>query len=278
MESISAASVDALILCGIKHVFQTGEYITARAGPAVQSYSVSYTLTDSRDRVFHLRHPTSERYLCRELLAFFKGSFRATDGLLQASEAWARYADANGLVWSNYGYYVFYQRVGGITQYEWVLTVLCQNASSRRAVININQVQHKDIDNLDFPCTIAAQFYIRDSVLHCCVLSRSEDLYSGLPYDIAFFSFLNELIAADLTERLQRRVLLGPTTVLCMFTQVYEKNRSHLKSLLQARRELDTNAIRMPPITNAVEVLRDIYTGSAKSAVCDWIRRYADLP
>jgi thymidylate synthase len=277
VKSISAASVDELVLAGIAHVIETGEYINARAGAAIQSYNVAYTLTDSTDRVFHLRHPASERYLCRELLAFFAGSLRVTDGLLQASEAWARYSDSNGLIWSNYGHYVFYQRVGGKTQYEWILAVLSENPSSRRAVINVNQPHHKDPGNLDFPCAIAVQFYVRSDLLHCCVLSRSEDLYSGLPYDIAFFSFLNELIASDLGEKLGRPVFVGPTTVLCMFTQIYEKNRAQLQSLLEKPRASSVNGIRMPEITNASQVLRDIYTGSAESAICRWIRRHADF-
>lgn len=277
MKSISAASVDALVLAGIAHVIETGEHINSRAGAAVQSYNVSYTLTNSTDRVFHLRHPASERYLCREFLAFFAGSLRVTDGLLQASKAWARYSDSNGLIWSNYGHYVFYQRVGGKTQYEWVLAVLSENSSSRRAVININQPHHKDLNNPDFPCAIAAQFYVREDQLCCCLLSRSEDLYSGLPYDIAFFSFLNELIAVDLREKLGRPICVGPTTVLCMFTQVYEKNRTQLQCLLKSSRVSNASGIRMPEITSASEVLRDIYTGSAESAVCRWIRTHADL-
>src|SRR5579885_383421 len=277
MHVISAASVDQLVLAGIDHVLQTGEHIGARAGSAIQSYNVAYTLTDSNDRVFHLRHPASERYMCRELLAFFRGSLRAADGLLHASRRWAQYSDSNGLIWSNYGHYVFYERVHGMTQYEWVLAVLSRNASSRRAVININQAYHKDITNSDFPCAISLQFYIRHDTLHCCILSRSEDLYSGLPYDMAFFSFLTELVAVDLGTRLGRFLAVGTTTVLCTFTQIYERNKPHLEALRKRAQDEEVSAIRMPAISDPTQVIRDIYNDSAESAVIRWIRSYAEL-
>jgi thymidylate synthase len=277
MYVITAASVDELVLAGIAHVLKTGEPIGARAGAAIQSYNVAYTLTDSKNRVFHLRHPGSERYLCRELLAFFRGSLRVADGLLQASSRWARFSDPNGLICSNYGHYVFYERVGGKTQYEWVLAVLSKNVLSRRAVISINQAYHKNIASNDFPCAISLQFYIRQDALCCCVFSRSEDLYSGLPYDIAFFSFLTELIAVDLTARLGRSVAVGSTTVVCAFTQIYQTNRPHLEKLLQLAPDKDVSAIRMPAISEASTVIRDIYNDSSDSAVVRWIRRYAEL-
>ena len=277
MHVITAASVDQLVLAGIAHVLKTGEPVGARAGAAIQSYNVAYTLTDSTDRVLHLRHPASERYLCRELLAFFRGSLRTLDGLLQASSRWIRYSDPNGLVWSNYGHYVFYERAHGKTQYEWVLAVLSQNVSSRRAVININQAYHKTISSNDFPCAISLQFYVRHDALCCCIYSRSEDLYSGLPYDLGFFSFLTELVAVDLSGRLGRSIAVGPTTVLCTFTQIYDSNRPHLERLLQLVPDYDATAIRMPTISDASEVIRDIYSDSADSAVIRWIRHYAEL-
>lgn len=277
MHVITAASVDDLVLAGIAHVLKTGEPIGARAGAAIQSYNVAYILTDCSDRVFHLRHPASERYLCRELLAFFRGSLRAVDGLLQASSRWAQYSDLNGLVWSNYGYYVFYERIHGRTQYEWVLALLSQNLSSRRAVININQAYHKTISSKDFPCAISLQFYAHQESLCCCVFSRSEDLYSGLAYDVGFFSFLTELIAVDLSARLGRTIGLGPVTVVCAFTQIYDTNRQHLEKLLLVEPDKDLGAIRMPAISNASEVIHDIYNDSAESAVVRWIRRYAEL-
>jgi thymidylate synthase len=277
MHILKAPSVDELVLESVKLILSTGERIISRAGSADQVYHVSYVLTDSRNRVFHLRHPESEKYFCREMLAFFNGSLRICDGLNAASKRWTKFADKRGLIWSNYGYYVFYERVAGETQYDWIVSAFTENIFTRRAIINLNQAYHKDLSSPDFPCAIAAQFHIRSNTLHCQVFSRSEDAFSGLPYDIAFFSFINELLSTDLSVKLNRSISSGSTTITCAFSQIYDRNRANLELLMAKETNQPFETPQMPAITDASEVLNDIYHRSLNSEVFQWLSRYAEL-
>lgn len=201
---ICGESVNELVLKGIRHIDRHGESFSARAGSGKQAYDVSYTLVNPTNRLHAIRGDRAIRYFCRELLAYFKGSLNVDDGLAQASSVWKSIANKDGKIASNYGYYVFHQCIPetNMTQYEWVISNLSKNLDSRKAFININQPSHKDMETKDFPCTIGMQFFVRQNHLCCVVSSRSTDIYTGLPYDIGFFSFVTELVYQDLKQRL----------------------------------------------------------------------------
>lgn len=273
IRTIVANDVDGLIVQGIRHIREVGDRIDVRAGEAVQAYSIEYVLTDSRQRIHNLRYPQSLKYLCGELKAYFRGSFDISDGLVQASNFWRAVADQDNRVYSNYGYYVFRQRKNGRTQYEWVIDTLRQNPQSRRALININQPWHKDFKSLDFPCAIAILFYVYRNRLCCDVYSRSEDVILGLPYDIGFFSFLNELVCAHLNSyRVGQSPLdLGPTAIRCSFTQIYDRTADKADDVIQQSCLKPISKVIMPPIDDPQTTLCDIYRGTQDSTVVRWI-------
>ncbi len=191
---IVADNIDALVVQGIEHIKNKGEVFTARAGSGQQAYDVNYILTNSINRVHTLRNPVATKYFARELLAYFKGSLNVKDGLAQASKVWDSLADSDGNIASNYGYYVFHQKASDkfdMSQYEWVIKNLTKNLDSRKAFININQPLHKNLDTKDFPCTLGIQFFVAKNHLCTTVSSRSTDIYTGLPYDMGFFSFVH---------------------------------------------------------------------------------------
>lgn len=281
-KEISASNLDQLVVAGVRNIVQNGERFNARAGSGQQDYGVSYTLIDPTDRLHLLRQPRSVRYFCREMLAYFNGSLKVEDGLAQASPFWRKLADQNGEICSNYGYYVFHQRIASsdsVTQYEWVVSQLARNLDSRKAFININQPHHKGTKSQDFPCTIGMQFFVRQNHLCCAVSSRSTDIYTGLPYDMGFFSFVAELVYRDLKSRLPKEqadeLKLGPVTMRTNFTQIYDKTRSDAVKLMDAT--VSSNSDRMPEIENAQAVLNDIYNGTANTSVMKWIKDHAEL-
>jgi thymidylate synthase len=271
--NIFSNNVDGLVVQGIQHIKDAGERISVTAGTGLQAYSVNYVLQDSRQRVHNLRHPASLHYLCRELIAYFRGSLNVEDGLARASSNWRRHANKDGKINSNYGYYVFYQKVGNQTQYEWVVSNLRRNPQSRKALININQPVHKDNETKDFPCTIAAQFFVRNGCLCCEVSSRSADVVLGLPYDMGFFSFLNELVYQDIaaTANGGGQLQLGYTMIKASFTQIYDKTAHKADKVLARHEAGQSPSILMPIIDDASQALYDIYNGSRQSRVIQWI-------
>lgn len=269
-------SIDELVQKGVLLIEETGEDIHVRSGSGKQSYSVIYVLKDSRRRLHLLRAPTSIRYLCRELIAYFRGSLKVSDGLSSASKFWDTLADEHGMISSNYGYYVFHQRTDeGIAQYEWVIGRLLENIQTRRAVINVNALQHK-VQTKDFPCTLGVQFFVRNGYLCCEVASRSTDVITGLPYDMGFFSLVAELICKDLQERRYPHLKLGYTSMKPTFTQIYSSRSGVAGDILSAN--INTvDSLTMPEVTCAKTFLGDVYNQTTESEVMRWIRRYSDL-
>lgn len=280
---IRGKSVDELVLKGIKHIDKHGKNFKAKAGSGKQAYDVSYTLLNPQDRLHSIRSEKSIKYFCRELLAYFKGSLNVNDGLAQASSVWKTLADKDGNIASNYGYYVFHQKVPATdkTQYEWVIANLTKNLDSRKAFININQPSHKSMDTKDFPCTIGMQFFIRQNQLCCSVSSRSTDVYTGLPYDIGFFSFVTELVYKDLKERLPedlgKNLRLGTVTMKTNFTQIYDKTANSALELSNKfeNQDIKQYSMGMPVIENAQETLKDIMQGTQNTSVMKWIYEHA---
>ncbi len=280
--TLVADNIDELVLKGIKHIHDYGERFSACAGSGQQAYNVSYILTNPRNRVHNIRKISAIRYFSREMMAYFEGSLNVDDGLAQAAPMWKTLADKDGCIASNYGYYVFHQRLPGnqeMTQYDWVIHSLVQNLDSRKAFININQIQHKKLDSKDFPCTLGMQFYIKNNYLCCTVSSRSTDIYTGLPYDMGFFSFVTELVYQDLKEKLPvhqaANLKLGYVEMKTNFTQIYDKTRKSALGLLDKQEEVGNYLTDMPVIDDAQQVLKDIYSKSQTTEVMKWISQHA---
>lgn len=280
--TLVADNIDELVLKGIKHIYATGERFNARAGSGQQAYDVNYILTNPNNRVHNIRKAPAIRYFSREMLAYFNGSLKVNDGLAQAAPMWKTLADKDGCIASNYGYYVFHQKLPDheeMTQYDWVIYTLTQNLDSRKAFININQVHHKKNDSKDFPCTLGMQFFIKNNHLCCVVSSRSTDIYTGLPYDMGFFSFVAELVYRDLKQKLPAEkacdLKLGYVEMKTNFTQIYDKTRKSALSLLDKQSEIENYKTDMPEIDDAQKVLNDIYSNLQVTNVMKWLKEHA---
>jgi thymidylate synthase len=273
MNVITASSMDVLCIEAIKFIKTHGYAVKTRQGPAQQVHDLTLLLSDSRRRLLTLRAPDSLKYLAREFLAYFRGSLRARDGLQQAARRWREIADQYGYVNSNYGYYVFHERPRGQSQFQWVLDCLSRNLQSRRALININQPWHKDPDGADFPCAVAAHFFVADDHLNCRVYMRSVDVVWGVPYDLAFFAFVTELLFYSLLP-IAPTIRLGSTAVVATFSQIYVRTADLADNTLAARPKLDDT---MPQVADAATVLNDIYSDSTNSAILKWLHEMADF-
>ncbi len=158
---------------------------------------------------------------------------------------------------ANYGYYIFYQLTSeNKTQLQWIREQFIKNIDTRRALININGIQHK-IKTKDFPCTVGILFRIENNILNCDVQSRSTDVITGLPYDMGFFSVITELLANLLTSDLNEKIIPGYVAMHSSFTQIYDKTAKIADKVEFANKKIELQ--RMPEITNGEELLEDIY-------------------
>lgn len=170
----------------------------------------------------------SYEYLMAELLWYFAGrhdvKFIGTFASL-----WNRISDDGVTNNSAYGYLMKYKH--GFNQIEKVIELLQKDPLSRRAVININVPNENVIETKDEPCTIALQFLIRDDKLNCTAIMRSNDIWFGLPYDVAFFTELQKYIAFKLG------IKTGTYTHFATSLHLYERDEVKLKNVLSKKYE-----------------------------------------
>ena len=105
---------------------------------------------------------------------------------------------------SNYGEYVF--REG---QLDRVIKQLNRNPMSRQAIIIFNNPAVLDSDTKDHICTTSMQFIIRDGLLHGITTMRSNELWNGFRFDVAFFTFLMDYVRAELNGLGRTGIKLG---------------------------------------------------------------------
>lgn len=117
----------------------------------------------------------------------------------------------DGVLWGAYG-----QRAHGA--FGNVVDLLTRDPDSRQAVVTFfNHDRDLNRQKLDIPCTISAQFLMRDqkngpdpedreNVLELGISMRSNDLWLGTPYDFVQFTILQASVAQALGARVGRYV------------------------------------------------------------------------
>ena len=153
--------------------------------------NVLLTIKDISNPVITLRG-TSIPYLCGELLWYITGT-NDVNFISKFAKKWSEITDDGWTSNSAYGYVL--QTKHGFNQIDKMVELLKTDKNSRRAVMNLNTPNERVIETKDEICTIALQFLLRENKLHCTAIMRSNDVYTGMPYDIAYFASLQKIIA-----------------------------------------------------------------------------------
>lgn len=185
--------------------------------------NVKIQLTDIKDNIVSIRD-ISATYLFAELLWYFAGR-NDVDFIGTFASMWKRLSDDGETCNSAYGYLM--KKKHGFDQIEKVIELLKYDPSSRRAVINLNVPNENVIETKDEPCTIALQFLIRNGKLNCTGMMRSNDIWFGLPYDIAFFTELQKYIA----DRLN--VKYGTYTHFVTSLHMYDRDKEKIAKIVE---------------------------------------------
>ena len=111
------------------------------------------------------------------------------------AKIWLDIKDSLGEVESNYGTYIFNHT---LNQWAWVIEELTRDKDSRRATIAINELEHKNRNDKDYPCTHYLHFFIRDDELHMGAYMRSNDAIFGFCNDVYNFCLFQQLMLNEL--------------------------------------------------------------------------------
>lgn len=149
----------------------------------------------------HIRNPNpyrltihdrnvSEKYLNAELEWYWSGN-NSAEWIGQYAKKWLSITDDGKTSNSAYGYIILKKYKN---QLEEIIQLLYHDPLSRRAVLNISDPRIDRIETKDMQCTIMVQFLLRNDKINTTVCMRSNDIYTGFPYDYVFFMSLAEYI------------------------------------------------------------------------------------
>ena len=93
--------------------------------------------------------------------------------------------------------------------------------------MNINIPNENVIETKDEMCTIALQFLLRDGQLNMTGIMRSNDSWTGSPYDIFYFTELQKYVANEL------EVKYGTYTHFVSSIHIYERDFEKVEASLR---------------------------------------------
>lgn len=177
--------------------------------------NVSFVLKDINNNVLTARENFSLHYYLGEMIWYAAGD-NSTKFISQFGKIWEKLSDDGITNNSAYGHIIKY--ANQFNQLEKIIELLKNDPDSRRAVININSANVNVIETKDEPCTIALQFFVRDNKVHATGIMRSNDIWTGTPYDIFYFTELQKYIAKELGYE------YGTYTHFVTSMHMYERN------------------------------------------------------
>lgn len=132
-----------------------------------------------------------------ELLWFLKGDTNIKYLQENNVRIWNEWADANGDLGHIYGYqwrsWPNYEG-GFIDQISEAIHTLETNPDSRRIIVsawNVGDIPHMNLP----PCHILFQFYVANNRLSMQLYQRSADIFLGVPFNIASYALLLQMVA-----------------------------------------------------------------------------------
>jgi len=182
----------------LKHVLENGTKKEDRTGTgtiSVFGYQMRFDLADGfpviTTKKLHLKS------IIHELLWFLKGSTNVKYLQENGVRIWNEWADEDGELGPIYGYqwrsWPDYKG-GNIDQISQVIESIKNNPNSRRHIVSAWNVGAIEDMNLP-PCHILFQFYVADGKLSCQLYQRSADIFLGVPFNIASYALLLQMIA-----------------------------------------------------------------------------------
>ncbi|SDT78126.1 thymidylate synthase [Actinoplanes derwentensis] len=135
--------------------------------------------------------------LAVELLWFLRGDTNVGWLREQGVTIWDEWASESGELGPVYGkqWRSWPTSRGDVDQLTEILSTIRTNPDSRRMIVSAWNVS--DIPDMALaPCHALFQFYVADGKLSCQLYQRSADLFLGVPFNIASYALLTQMVAA----------------------------------------------------------------------------------
>ncbi|MCD6007520.1 thymidylate synthase [Halomonas sp. IOP_31] len=182
----------------MRRVLDTGVKKADRTGVGTQSvfgHQMRFDLADGFPLVttkkLHLRS------IIHELLWFLRGDTNIAYLRDNGVRIWDEWADDNGDLGPVYGYqWRSWPRPDGghVDQIAKLVEQIRRNPDSRRLIVSAWNPALVDEMALP-PCHALFQFYVAEGRLSCQLYQRSADVFLGVPFNIASYALLTQMIA-----------------------------------------------------------------------------------
>ena len=214
----------------VKHVLKTGEDRDGRNGKTKSVFGTRLEFSLKTGFPLLTTKKVFWRGVVEELLWFLRGSTNVIDELIaKGINIWTAnstrdYLDSVGLTeiqtgfigagyghqWRNFGgdYPKSKDSFKGVDQLRYILAELLARPHGRRAVLSAWNPLQQSLMALP-PCHMLYQFYANKDGLSCQVVTRSQDLMLGTPFNIASAALLTHIIAHVLNLEVDRLILIG---------------------------------------------------------------------
>lgn len=182
----------------LRHIMEHGVQKDDRTGTGTRSifgYQMRFNLEEGfpllTTKKLHLKS------IIYELLWFLKGDTNVKYLQDNGVRIWNEWADADGSLGHIYGYqwrsWPDYNG-GFIDQISQAIDQIKNNPDSRRIIVSAWNVA--DLDNMNLPpCHAFFQFYVADGKLSLQLYQRSADCFLGVPFNIASYALLLQMMA-----------------------------------------------------------------------------------
>ena len=182
----------------LSHILENGNEKTDRTGTGTKSV-FGYQMRFDLQKGFPLltTKKLHTRSIFHELLWFLKGDTNIKYLHDNKVTIWDEWADENGDLGPVYGkqWRAWQGADGKITdQISQVVNQIKKSPDSRRMLVsawNVGEVEQMALP----PCHIVFQFYVANGKLSCQLYQRSADVFLGVPFNIASYALLTQMLA-----------------------------------------------------------------------------------
>src|SRR5574340_1071606 len=174
-----------------------GACVSVRSLKTLEISNAQIQLYNPRNRIVNFRaRDLSMKYFVGEL-CYFLGGRTDLASIAHYSKFWHSVSDDGVSVNSAYGARLFTLNGHYQIQFDYAIRNLVVDKDSRKAVMTIYQPEDSR-ESKDNPCTIFLQLIIRNNKLDMYTFMRSNDIWLGTPYDVAFFTIVQEIALVKL--------------------------------------------------------------------------------
>lgn len=192
----------------VQHVLDTGAEKGDRTGTGTKSvfgYQMRFDLSEGFPMVTTKK--VHFKSVVFELLWFLKGDTNTKYLTENGVRIWNEWADENGNLGPVYGHQWRNWNSEEIDQISEIVETLKTNPNSRRMLVSAWNPSVMPNNKVSFsenvangkaalpPCHAFFQFYVADGKLSCQLYQRSADIFLGVPFNIASYALLTEMMA-----------------------------------------------------------------------------------